>query len=376
MLTGYFGRGNLGDNAMVDGLRDYLVPRLTNAVITERSLPSPRDLSAIPEFLWALACSDFVVLTGGSHFHDKYGSKSARILVQLLLVFAFARLCGAKVVFALIGIGPLDSTIGRVLTSQLLRLSYLTSVRDEASYHLAKTLRPNNTLLLGADAALLLRVGVHHAAPARTLGISVVPFNSLYFGDAAADLRMVTTLVEGLRAWHRATPDGVTQILVFCESAEYSDLEISQILLKQLEPFIPVSLVRGQDPREVMERMQGLDVLVGARFHSILLGSLCGLAVVPLIYHEKCDDLSDELGLSRNQRLSPVRLTAGEHDQHLWQTLANDPASFRPKADVDRLASLARESTDALVAVVMEKQNESPHQGFIGAALSRLRWPS
>lgn len=376
LLVGYFRRGNLGDNAMLEGLRAKLSQDLPDAAITDLPLPSPTDLRALPAFLRELVRSDVVVLAGGSHFHDKYGRKSLRLLGQLLLVFGLAKACGARVIYASIGVGPFASKTGCSLGARLLRLADLTVVRDETSLAQARYLAPGHRIVQGADLALLLEPPLRSETSSETrIGVSIVPFNALYFGDAAADLRMVDALARAIESLAEHSPGMHVDVFVFCESGVYSDLGVSQELVSRLQARMPATLVRTQEPAEVIERIAGLDAFVGARFHSVLLAYLCGLPVVPIIYHEKCADLVRELGLSPLQTIAPEALTAGVAPTGLLQELSKDPAAFRaslPLADARRIALL---SAALIVSAIHTAQNETevPDESALSAALPGVR---
>jgi hypothetical protein len=220
---------------MIEGLLTYLRAELPGDEFILHPFPPSTSVTALPAFIDAVRGADWVILTGGTNFHDTYGLKSWRLLGQMAALFTVARASESKVAFSGIGIGPLRTAPGRALTRTLLSLSANTTVRDEASLRLGEALKPGR-LVLGADLALLGGSPAHPVnRPASSrLGVSLVSYHAMYGLCKANDDRAVAVLAGVLRGLAtEGLLDGV-DIFPFSKAGVYSDLPISQMLADHL----------------------------------------------------------------------------------------------------------------------------------------------
>ncbi|MCD6142094.1 polysaccharide pyruvyl transferase family protein [Candidatus Bipolaricaulota bacterium] len=132
VITGYYGHGNLGDEALrkaaVEALRKAGVEPL---VIAGRARLDPCRVTT------ALQKSAALVLGGGGLLQNR---TSARSLYYYLGLIALARALRRPVFLIGQGLGPIDGRLARSLTRRVLaRVDYL-GVRDRASRELAARL--------------------------------------------------------------------------------------------------------------------------------------------------------------------------------------------------------------------------------------------
>jgi polysaccharide pyruvyl transferase WcaK-like protein len=373
VLTGYFNRGNLGDDAMLEGFSSYLSCRLKQDIALA-PMPPSSEIAAMPAFLAKLRSADWAVLAGGTHFHDYYGFKSWRLLAQMAALFGVVRSSGTKVGFSGIGIGPLRSQIGRMLTRQLLTLSDSTTVRDASSLRVAEALRPGNAAA-GFDLSLLSSPFPHaseaFARPGR-LGISLVAYHAMYGLDSRRDDRMLDTLADVIAEQaSRGTIAGV-DIFPFSRAGTYTDVPISIAMARKLSGVLDVDVVGCESLAAVRERMSGLQAFIGARFHSILLAYQAGLPVVPIIYHEKCASLVDELGLNKDSALLPPDFLDATRAGQLLRGLLDDPDNHRGRLPLEEARQRAVQTVDHLVHAI-EGEGDGKDQGSLSATLPGVR---
>ena len=374
VLTGYFMRGNLGDDAMVEGLHSYLEESLPGASMHLAPMPPSTGITALPGYLASINSADWVILAGGTHFHDYYGPKSWRLLSQMGALFTLARLTGTNIAFSGIGIGPLRTLPGRMLTRHLLSLSGSTTVRDSASLHHAEALRPGSAVA-GFDLALLappphLSDGARQAQ--RRLGCSLVAYHAMYGLESSKDERMLDAFAEAIRAQAAAGLIEGVDIFPFSRSGVYSDLPISRQMAERLTGIVDVNIVDCESPAAVREHMVGLNAFVGARFHSIILAYQAGLPVVPIIYHEKCASLVAELGLEDAVALHPASLLDTQKIHRALETLFSNPNQFRARLSREEARGKALSMAEVLVQAI-ERQKGVDSEGPVSPALSRVR---
>lgn len=147
VLSGFYGLGNTGDEAILKAIVDNLRSELDNPDITVFSL-SPEQTSKEhgvksiyrgwrhenKEKVKALRNADLLISGGGGLLQDTYPTKFlfGPLPYYLLIVF-LAKLCGAKVMFFSQGIGPVTSTWGKILMKLFANMADFVTVRDEYS---------------------------------------------------------------------------------------------------------------------------------------------------------------------------------------------------------------------------------------------------
>lgn len=160
LLHGFFGLGNLGDEAILHATFRSLCksPRLLLSILSaspERTsrrygVPAyPRALGA--PLIHALRRSDVLCFAGGSLLQD---ATSLRSLLYYFFCAQAAQKLGKRVFFLAQGLGPLRRRVSRALAASALSRAYDRSFRDEQSLKLAQALGAPGSL--SADPALLL----------------------------------------------------------------------------------------------------------------------------------------------------------------------------------------------------------------------------
>lgn len=147
VLSGFYGLGNTGDEAILKAIVDNLRLELDHPEITVFSL-SPEKTAAEhnvksvyrgwrhqnKEKVRALRDADLLISGGGGLLQDTYPNKFlfGPLPYYLLIVF-LAKLCGAKVMFFSQGIGPVTSTWGKILMKVFANMADFVTVRDQYS---------------------------------------------------------------------------------------------------------------------------------------------------------------------------------------------------------------------------------------------------
>ncbi len=163
-VGGYFGCGNLGDDAILQAFISYIrshYPDIRILALTGNPRKD-RHRFGVPCFgrknpvgiLRALCRADFFLCGGGSLLQNVTGKLS---LSYYLFMLHLARLCGGSPILYAAGIGPLHGKNAKGRTQKVLRRCAYISLRDEESLQLLLSLGVDRACLhMGADAALLL----------------------------------------------------------------------------------------------------------------------------------------------------------------------------------------------------------------------------
>lgn len=356
LVVGYFERGNLGDDAMREGLGGFLLAECPEIEVRYLPLPAWRraDLHYSAELIRGLRWAGIVLLAGGSHFHDHYGRRSFRILASHWLLFGIARLLGTSVGYAGIGVGPLSTRYGRRLVGRLLALSAAVLVRDQRSARTAHELASHIPLVYGFDSASLLPAATSRTAPEDhvRVGVSITPYFSVFEQDAGQDALVTSSLAVAVKelSCGRSLSVGV---FPFNQRGFASDLAVSNHLIEALSDSVFAQVEACETPKDTLRRFSSLAGLLVTRYHAALLGYLAGVPMIMVAYEEKCLALAEEIGFPAQAILQPADLLQPEVVHTTLERLLSDPASFRATLPVveaaERTATGLREFTRLLL---------------------------
>lgn len=176
LIAGYYGFGNLGDEAILTGLIAALHQRFDDPQLTvlsgdpDRSMREHLSVTAIhwqdlPAIIDQARQAELILLGGGGLFQDYWEVRAESLLTRDYAGLTFfgsipllAYLQGAPCQVLGIGLGPLRTEAGRQATATMLSFAEAISVRDPASKELLESLgltgaRP---VEMSSDLALLL----------------------------------------------------------------------------------------------------------------------------------------------------------------------------------------------------------------------------
>jgi polysaccharide pyruvyl transferase CsaB len=267
LVNGYYGFGNTGDEALLEGLLRALTsaghePRVLSADPAQTAalhgVPAFHRLRSLPA---ALAWCEAFVSGGGGLLQD---SSSMRSLRYYLLLIRVAQTLGKTVVVYGQSIGPLSGP-GRRRVAAALR-GVPIAVRDTQSVELLAGLGLTATLV--GDPALLLDPP---SGPIGEPGTILVPRAG--HPDLTDALAAVGSdcLENGLSV----------ALLPFHPQEDGPEVE-------RLSAALPsASLLRPADHREALRLIGGARLVVSARLHGLILAAAAGTPFVGLVYDPK-----------------------------------------------------------------------------------------
>ncbi len=302
VISGYYGFNNLGDEAILHSLleeikcwdEDLEVTVLSgNEGFTSQThsvLAAPRW--PLPEVKKTLENCDIFLTGGGSLLQDKTGVKSIPYYLGLNRV---ARNEGALTTLFSCGVGPINRAYLRWLTRQELDKIDLLTVRDEYSRDLLEELGvkkeieivPDPVFLLSPPAqgngrALLEREGISGPGPRILIAPRTNPGEKDINPRPWVELcnRLQYELGAGIVIWPMHAGE---------------DMKLSKAISKSLKG---VAVLEGNYslPR-FLEILKDTDLLIGVRFHSLLLGAVSGCPLIGISYDPKVRSLLNQLGL-------------------------------------------------------------------------------
>jgi polysaccharide pyruvyl transferase CsaB len=298
LVAGWVGSTNLGDELALAGLRRLLAERSVTSVAAISTDPATtRRLHGIGAVshgdvagIWrAVGRADAVVFGGGGIVQDV---TSALNLPYHLSRIVVARARRTPVAGVGLGIGGLDTTLGRQLTGTALRGLVGISVRDPAS------------------AALLAEVGVPGAVVAADLAFALPAVDHDPTGTLAVSLRAwserrsrgpVATRGDGTpsthvtalaRALDRAVARTGLRVRFVALQTDRDDEFHARVAAEMTTPTDRVT--PGLDA--VVEAFADADAAVTMRYHGAVAATLAGRPTVLVSYAAKTDALALELG--------------------------------------------------------------------------------
>jgi len=300
-LSGYYGFGNAGDEAILAaslaGLRDRLPDAEFVVLSAEPDLTAAQhDVEARPRWpLWSvwrtLRDADLLLSGGGGLLQD---STSALSLRYYLAVLRLARLAGTPYAIFAQGIGPLRGRLGRWATARCVRRAAAITVRDQASAELLAEIGvAGERIEVTADPALTL-VPAPQAEIAEILGAAGVPTDRPLLGLAAREWGGGEEALEELaETTRRAAAEWEPQVLVL-PFQRSEDLELCRSLAAAIPDAVP--LEGPLRPAELMAIIGRLEMLVAMRLHALIFAAAQAVPAVGVAYDPKVAAFCERAG--------------------------------------------------------------------------------
>lgn len=323
---GYVGFGNLGDEAVLAGVRSALAGqapfRDAQWTVLSADPGSTRRLhpEVVPVSRWswresaaALRGTDLFILGGGSLFQD---ATSVRSVLWYAAMAWIARRRSKRVLWWGQGIGPLGSSVSRkVVAASASRADALT-VRDSESARLLKDCGFSGSIELVADPAFLLTPPTPRRDRRGTLA--------------------------ALRRWRGMVPE----IPMTSLPGPALGLPMHVPVDEKLVPGLPDLDWSGSDKpwSEVLKRLGSAELVIAGRLHAAILATVCATPFLALSYDPKVDALARRT--RQEDMLVPIE--------------SCEPDVLRERMELLRSQWASRSKTLADVASEMREQARKP----------------
>jgi polysaccharide pyruvyl transferase WcaK-like protein len=321
VFGGWFGSGNIGDDAILIGLRNAfheaapdveLValstdPTYTRGVCGVESvrLRGPRSAlgGGLKEYLPAFREVDGCLISGGTPFYD-YGYLSRGIHVGLPIILDKKIFCFS------VGAKPITSPLGVRFMRLLLGRTSLVSARDDPSRRILQGFTTSPVALTG-DPALLMppareeaarrlleRAGVEVEEPA----VAVCPrllstdYRNHYHDEVEAST--MNLIRESIAyAADKLLQDRYQVVFLPMHVAEPDDdrTEIEGIIRRMSSRGARV-VVDWVHPREIMAALGLMRLVIGLRLHSLIFAASRGVPIVSVGYDAKIGGFMELVG--------------------------------------------------------------------------------
>jgi polysaccharide pyruvyl transferase CsaB len=318
-ITGWFGAGNVGDEAILLSMLKDLGETLPDAEFTVLSfnaenttalLAGNRQVKQIVYFgsklrvlhsdfagVWrSLRSADLVIIGGGGLFQDIYNWHPVPFFA---LVTLMAKLLRKQTMFYALGIGPLRTWFGRKLCRLAADMADLISVRDEESKELLLDLGADKDICVTADPAfalspapaerakeILAREGVPSDGRMR-VGIAIHELLPWGKGGKQELARALDRLAEGRDASLVFIPFGrYPDSWLRPELAPPVDLS-SSLKMGQMLAHESTVLTGRYTPPEVIAVVGQMDLMISMRLHGLIMATAMGVPAIGLTHRRE-----------------------------------------------------------------------------------------
>ncbi|NLY53593.1 MAG: polysaccharide pyruvyl transferase CsaB [Firmicutes bacterium] len=280
VISGYYGFGNAGDEAILEAIIRSLQEQDEQAEITVLSAQPERTTAEhgvravhrtrLGQIVPALRRADLFISGGGGLLQD---ATSSRSLLYYLGLLRLARLLGCKTMVYANSIGPIRRQRNQRLTANILKKTDYITVRDQLSLQLLADLGVQGPpMKLTADPVLLLPTPVIEPKP-QTLVIAVREWPSEH--DFLEQVKL---------AGRRWVQDGFS--LRFIPFHYSRDLAISQQLAAEIGPGASC-LSQPQGFNDLLGELAQAEVVVAMRLHALIMAAACNRPLVGIAYDPK-----------------------------------------------------------------------------------------
>jgi polysaccharide pyruvyl transferase WcaK-like protein len=335
---------NLGDMAIMSSIMESLSKRMPNAEFyvptikpewVRKHYGDRYNVKAVNVMPWTLslrllglptlrclAKSDVALICDGIIFGKKLFNPAFNYLITLVFLVPLARLLGCKMVCYSTGIGPFQNKISRLFAKWTIQGCDLVMMRERDSEKLTKDIGVTKPVELTGDAAFINPVSDDKVAVSimRDLGLDpekpAMAINATAYLDTWLNLNERLSDPKGLL---KTIAAGVTQAqaqvsepfqpLIVCTHP------MDEATCRELAEMCGAKVLTNSTylSHDIQAVIRKCGILVGMRFHSIVLASSVETPVVGLIYAPKvrgylkllqCEQFSLELASLTPQYLA------------------------------------------------------------------------
>lgn len=309
-LVGYYGMQNTGDDALMHAAawgaaQIQKCQRVQVCAFNGKRFEQIADVTAQGKLPFkgeprarhyaAAAMSKRVIFGGGSVLHSAPDITMKRHMLAL---------SGKQRSMAVgVSLGPFANTDAERECQKFLNECGFIGVRDQRSYEIANELAPDANVQLTFDLAPSLLCNTAHTFQAlERRGIAfnfcrqaVDAMGRINANNELARIRQACELIY--RIW-RTTGEPIT-LLDLNGHPTMGDQIIHRDIMAMLPQNVPVQHIPyDRNPIRLLQRLFRFKVVIGMRLHAAILSYMADTPVMFIQYHEKCEQWSQQAGVS------------------------------------------------------------------------------
>lgn len=345
VISGYYGYGNLGDDAVLlavsrqlrqlkNPVRLTVLSRHPEDTARQYGLPAIHRFSPIKVYK-TLKSSDVLISGGGSLLQDK---TSTRSLMYYLTVIRLAKLVKKPVFLYANGIGPINRQANRRKVRRCIDSCDGITLRDHNSltelHHLGVT---RQDIFVTADPAFILK-----PTEGITLSDFGVPENTSIVGISVRSIPQAQRFADEYAKLCDRLIREQHKTIVFLVMQESEDEAISRQIQQLMKEQSYLVKTPG-DPAAMLSIISQMDALISMRLHTIIFAANVNVPVMGCIYDPKVEAFLDMLHMPSCG--TPMTMDADEAYDAAAALLAHLPEHRRLLAErVQQLTPMALET--------------------------------
>jgi len=318
IINGYFGYRSLGDEAILSGMINAFREQINNCkIIVFSNHPSVieklHNVSSVRDFpigirsflFWIfsgelintireLVNADLFVFGGGGGLSDEQRWQN---IPESFIKIILAKLFRLPMITYSLGAGPIKTKLGKLLTKIAFDKFNIITVRDQESKKWLIDTGLKKEIILTADPGVLIqpdaKVNLRNLA-----GKSIHNYSKRYkIGLAPAAMFFSKNI------WPGRQKDYTRLLNSFAKIGDFVNEKLnSDVFLFQVSPNVDTDfcmkiqqkmknkshlLFPGYNHLEIAGAFAQMDMIIGSRFHSVVLSTMVGVPFVAIIYHHK-----------------------------------------------------------------------------------------
>ena len=304
-ISGYYGCGNAGDEAVLAGIKQAIRQRggkQVSLTVLSQNPQATTELHGIPavhrmnlrEVRDSLKKNDLLISGGGSLLQDTTSLKS---LLYYLLVARMALHYKVPLMFYAQGMGPFHRPISRFLVKRVANRAAAITVRDEPSAELLRKIGVTRPIEVTADPAFALNPAddktVNNLWLKEGMPITSRPIIGVALRGWGTDREAQASLYARLIEQIEEQTDAVV-CMVPMQVPE--DVKFSELVLSKTNCPADFALIRNSYPPEtLLGVIKQMSMVVAMRLHTLIFAARAAVPLYALSYDPKVASLMNLL---------------------------------------------------------------------------------
>jgi len=370
LIMGYFGWYNAGDDSIGYVILKELYKRYPNYKFTV-SVKDPYFISkngldgvdvvdfSLVSLLKAIRRSDEFIITGGTHFQDEDQFRFRRLKINLFFLFLviYSKILGKSPILLGHGIGPISSTLTRLMVKIILKYSKSIIVRDHESSLIVEDLGYSKKCNETFDLATGLLNGSFETdnknKKFKTLGISLISAYEIYYGDAEKDNLLAKEIANSIFKLLQDNKIVEVKLFAFRSGNLHSDEKLLNVLSDSLTMSFNrvINISYEGDVLKFLSEISQCDGFIGMRYHSLIFSYILEKPFISINYMEKCKNLTKQINLSNDAILELDEVKSASISKKL-EAMVSYPNKYKAKKPVMDAIELEQRSFCVLEDII------------------------
>jgi polysaccharide pyruvyl transferase WcaK-like protein len=272
-----------------------------------RAVVVPREIALLFRSFRYLTDFDLLIVSGGGQLLD-YWSGAFFQPYALLKWALLARMRGTQFMFVSVGAGPIDARLSWLFIKWALSFASYRSYRDEDSRRLIEGMGFHRDDPVYPDLAFSLHVAESARTRVSTSPKPVVGLNAMTYFDPRVwperDIEVYKAYVTKLAEFAIWLVRRGHKIILFPGESVHDQWvieDLTTLLAKELDEVEMRGVAHPEVATvdELIALLSETDIVVGSRFHSVVLAQLLHKPALALTYHPKAEAAMADAGQSR-----------------------------------------------------------------------------